>query len=87
MNCLPLSQRLDAQSLYLGGGDNFYNGAEIREVQALLHEAAQLAKRVEAAPTGRVDMSCASDAIVVDELENPDALVKRRVALVTLEEP
>lgn len=54
------------------------------EFDALLREAAELARRVEGAAQGRVDMRCAADAVIVDELAESAiyALNKQRVRLV-----
>jgi hypothetical protein len=54
------------------------------EFDALLREAAELARSVEDAPQGRVDMRCAADAVIVDELPERAvlALYKQRVRIV-----
>lgn len=65
--------------------------AEMAEMRGRLfsqlepHQLAALCRRwlaVEDAPTGRVDMLCAADAIVVDEIERPEPLNKQRVRIV-----
>src|SRR5690606_6176386 len=68
-----LSERLEriARGQVWGAGDH-----------RTLDEAIELARRVEGAQVGRVDMVCASDAVVVDELDRPVSINKKRVRLV-----
>jgi hypothetical protein len=71
----PLSQRLEETAAFFGDDDAHGIGLMCRE-------AAALAKRYEDAPTGHVDMACARDAVVVDELTETYPLLKQRVRII-----